>query len=104
MNSVAFDANKAEMDHLKKLAVGEANTHKVYKETAVSGQDFKTVDFHNQKTGEHRIAVSDGQGNSMVVSSLGATLTNFHAKPAEGAEGAPVDVVLGFDSMEEYEA
>ena len=48
MNSVAFDANKAEMDHLKKLAVGEANTHKVYKETAVSGQEFKTVDFHNQ--------------------------------------------------------
>ena len=40
----------------------------------------------------------------MVVSSFGATLTNLHIKPAEGAEGAPVDVVLGFDDMAEYDA
>ena len=46
-NTIAFDAKKVEMNHLKKLAVGEKNKDRLYQETSKEGKDFKTVDFYN---------------------------------------------------------
>ena len=76
----------------------------------MEGKDFTTVDYLNEETGEHRIVVSDGLGTNLVISSFGATITNFYLKNAIGenaipeATVQPKDIVLGFDKLEEYQA
>ena len=70
-------------------------------ETVIKGKDFTVTDCEFMRTGEHRIIVSDEHGTNLVVSTFGATITNFWVKD-ETTEVGRKDIVLGHDMMGEY--